>query len=295
MPACLFRLPLPPTAWWVHDLSPFLVRFSDSIGIRYYGLAYVAGFLTGIWLLTLYSRRGLTSLSAAQVSNLVWALAAGVCIGGRLGYFLFYQPGVLVSDPLALLRIWDGGMASHGGFIGVAVALFWFARSTRHRVLHLGDLVASVAPAGLMFGRIANFINAELWGKVSSVKWAVIFPESAPPGTPFNLIAPRHPSQLYAAVLEGLLPLILMQVLVWKTDWVRTTPGRLSGVFLVTYAISRMIGEAFREPDAGLILGLSRGTFYSIFVFAAGLALLFKTRPCCWISPPSNRSTPTRG
>lgn len=270
------RLPLTPLAYWVHDLSPFLVRFSDSIGIRYYGLAYVAGFLAGIWLLSLYSRRGLTSLSPNQVSSLVWALAFGVCVGGRLGYFLFYQPGTLFGDPLALFRIWDGGMASHGGFIGVAVALFWFARSTKNRVLHLGDLVTSVAPAGLLFGRIANFINGELWGKVSQVRWAVIFPESAAPGTPLNMIAPRHPSQLYAAVLEGLLPLIVMQVLVWKTDWVKTAPGRLSGVFLVLYAVGRMIGEVFREPDAGLILGLSRGTFYSIFVFAAGLVLLLR-------------------
>ncbi len=167
-------------------------------------------------------------------------------------------------------------MASHGGFIGVAIALVWFARNTRNRVLHLGDLVTSVAPLGLLFGRIANFINGELWGKVSYVRWAVIFPESARPGTPFNLIAPRHPSQLYAAALEGLLPLILMQVLMWKTDWVRTVPGRLSGVFLVTYAVGRIVGEVFREPDAGLIMGLSRGMFYSIFVFAAGLALLLR-------------------
>ncbi|EIP97369.1 prolipoprotein diacylglyceryl transferase [Opitutaceae bacterium TAV1] len=257
-------------------MSPFLVEFSDGIGIRYYGLAYVAGFLAGLGLLTLYARRRLTPLTSAQISSLIMALVAGVFVGGRLGYFLFYQPQALLRDPLELLRVWDGGMASHGGFLGVAVALVWFARSTGNRVLHLGDLVTSVAPAGLMFGRIANFINGELWGKITDVKWAVIFPESAPPLTAFAMIPPRHPSQLYAAFLEGVLLLALMQFLVWKTDWLRTAPGRLSGVFLVGYALARSVSEIFREPDASLILGLSRGTFYSIFVFVAGAILLLR-------------------
>jgi phosphatidylglycerol:prolipoprotein diacylglycerol transferase len=146
----------------------------------------------------------------------------------------------------------------------------WFARSQRIRLPHLSDLVASTAPAGLLFGRIANFINGELWGKKTDVPWAVIFPRSEAPGTPIEFIAPRHPSQLYEAALEGALLLIFMQLRFWRTDVVRTRPGRLSGEFLMAYAAARIIGEIFREPDASLIFGLSRGTFYSLFLLAIG-------------------------
>ena len=162
-------------------------------------------------------------------------------------------------------------MASHGGMIGVTIAVFWFARSEEIPFLHLADLIASAAPAGLFFGRIANFINGELWGKPTRVPWAVIFPDSAEPGTP---LLPRHPSQLYEAALEGILLLCFMQWRFWKSNVVRDKPGRLSGEFLIAYAVVRAVGETFREPDAGLILGLSRGTFYSIFLLAAGTGLI---------------------
>lgn len=264
----------PPLAYWVHDLSPFLIRFSDTFGIRYYGLAYLAGFAGAWFLLVRYTRRGVTGMNEGQVGDLMTALVLGVLVGGRLGYFAFYQPGEFLRDPLILLRVWDGGMASHGGFIGVAAALWWCGRSFRLPWRHLGDLVVSVAPAGVFFGRVANFINGELWGKPGDVPWAVIFPSSAEPGTPVELIAPRHPSQLYAAALEGLLLLALMQWLVWRTGLVRRAPGRIAGWFLIGYAVVRAFGEVFREPDAGLILGLSRGTFYSLFLVAGGLALL---------------------
>ena len=167
-------------------------------------------------------------------------------------------------------------MASHGGIVGVALALIWFGRSQRIPILHLGDLVVSIAPAGLFFGRIANFINGELWGKISVVRWAVIFPESAPAETPTSQIPPRHPSQLYEAGLEGLVLLAYMQFRLWRSDIVRTQSGRLSGEFFLVYAILRMIGEAFREPDASLIFGLSRGTFYSLFLIVVGLALIVR-------------------
>ncbi len=267
------------TTHWVHDLSPFLIRFNESFGIRYYGLAYLAGFAVAYWLLIRSSKRGQTTLTPNQIADLMVALIIGVLAGGRLGYFLLYTPELLLSEPLSILRVWDGGMASHGGFVGVTVALLWFARKNGQRLLHLGDLIVCVAPAGLMFGRIANFINGELWGKVSNVPWAVIFPESAP-GLPPAYIAPRHPVQLYSAVLEGALLLGLMQWLLWRTPLIRQSPGRLTGVFLVGYAIARCIDELFREPDASLILGLSRGTFYSIFVLIAGVALcLRKSEP----------------
>lgn len=280
----------PPLAHWVHDLSPFLVEFGDSgFGIRYYGLAYLAGFAAAWWLLVRHVRRGRTPLGVERIGDLMTALVVGVLVGGRLGYFLFYQPETLRSEPLALLRVWDGGMASHGGFLGVAVALWWCGRSFQVPWRHLGDLVVTVAPAGLFFGRVANFINGELWGKVSHAPWAVVFPASAEhAGTPVDLIAPRHPSQLYAAALEGLLLLVLLQLLATRTDWLARAPGRLSGVFLIAYAIVRSITEIFREPDAGLILGMSRGTFYSIFLVVGGLALLLA--PARPLTPPAPRS-----
>jgi phosphatidylglycerol:prolipoprotein diacylglycerol transferase len=268
-----------PPSHWVHDLDPFLVRFTEHIGIRYYGLAYVLGFLAAGWLLRRYARAGRTTLPAAAGSDLVFWLVAGVFIGGRLGYFLLYRSAEFLRDPLVLVRVWEGGMASHGGFVGVALVLLWFARAQRQPFWHVSDLVVSAAPVGLLFGRIANFINGELWGRVSEVPWAVIFPTSARPGTPLLLIEPRHPSQLYAAALEGLVLLVWMQVRVWRTGVLRDAPGRLTGEFLLGYAILRAVGELFREPDAGLILGLSRGTFYSLFFAAAGLAIIARSRP----------------
>lgn len=263
---------------WVHDLSPFLLRFNETFGIRYYGLAYVLGFVAAGWLLRVYHRHGRTKLAPEAVFDLVFALVVGVMLGGRLGYFLFYQFDVVRHDPLALLRVWEGGMSSHGGFLGVTAALWWFARKSGLPLLHLGDLIASTAPIGLFFGRIANFINGELWGKVSDVPWAVIFPQSAKPGTHLLLIEPRHPSQLYEAGLEGLVLLAFAQWRVWRTDALRREPGRLCGEFLVLYAVVRAVGETFREPDAPLLFGLSRGTFYSFFLVAAGVAMIAHAR-----------------
>lgn len=267
-----------PPSHWVHDLSPFLVRWGENFGIRYYGLAYLLGFAACAWLLHRYARAGRSRLSPSAGLDLVFALVVGVLLGGRLGYFLLYQTALIRHDPIALLRVWEGGMSSHGGFIGVTLALWWFARSRRVSMLHLGDLVASAAPIGLFFGRVANFINGELWGRVSEVKWAVIFPQSAPPGTPPILIEPRHPSQLYEAGMEGLLLLAFVQWRLWRTDCVTRTPGRLSGEFLIAYSLARMFCELFREPDASLILGLSRGSFYSFFLIVAGLVLIAVSR-----------------
>ncbi|MEX2045136.1 MAG: prolipoprotein diacylglyceryl transferase [Opitutus sp.] len=265
---------------WVHDLSPFLIRFGDSFGIRYYGLSYVLGFVSAIWLLRRYARAGRSQVAGDRVLDLMVAVIAGVVIGGRLGYFILYQPRVMMHDPLALLRLWEGGMASHGGFVGVALALAWFARTNRIPFRHVSDLMVSTAPAGFFLGRVANFINGELWGKVTNVTWAVIFPQSAPPGTPAILIQPRHPSQLYQAALEGLVLLALVQWRFWRSDIVRTQPGRLSGEFLIAYALLRIVGEVFREPDAPLLAGVSRGMFYSAFLIAAGLGLIAWSRKC---------------
>jgi len=265
-------------AYWVNDLSPFLIRFTDTIGIRYYGLSYMLGFLTTAWLLHRAAVAGRSMLPVAKIPDLIVIIVFGVLLGGRLGYFLLYQPTTLFGDPMALLKVWDGGMASHGGFVGVGLALAWFARNEKIPFLHLADLIASTAAAGLMFGRIANFINGELWGKISDVPWAVVFPHSAGPGTPIFQILPRHPSQLYQAALEGALLLAIMQWRFWKREIVRTNPGQLAGEFWLIYAVFRMVGEAFREPDASLLFGMSRGTFYSIFLVFGGLIFIGLSR-----------------
>jgi len=257
-------------AVWVHQPHPFLIQFTESIGIRYYGLAYVLGFFGGAWLLHLAARRGRLRVSPERISDLMVALVAGVLIGGRLGYFLLYHPEDVWRDPFILLRVWEGGMASHGGFIGVTLALGWFARRERISLWHLGDAVVAAVPLGLMLGRIANFLNGELWGRVTDVPWGVIF--AATGGGP----EPRHPSQLYAAALEGALLLGYGLWRYWRTDVVMREPGRLGGEFLVGYAIVRAIGEQFREPDAPVIAGLTRGTFYSIFVLVAGVILIWR-------------------
>lgn len=270
----MFASPLSSVGFWVHDLSPFLGPHWGNIGIRYYGLAYVLGFLAAAALLRRYARAGRSLLPAEKIGDLIVAIVIGVMAGGRLGYFFLYQPASLLHDPLLFFRVWEGGMASHGGFIGVALALLWFSRTTKIPFLHLSDLIVSAAPAGLFFGRVANFINGELWGKPALVKWAVIFPSSPSP------LVPRHPSQLYEALLEGVLLLVFLQWRFWRSTVISLQPGRLSGEFLLGYALLRAVGEVFREPDAALILGLSRGTFYSLFMVAMGTWLIArKPRP----------------
>jgi phosphatidylglycerol:prolipoprotein diacylglycerol transferase len=266
-----------PLAFWVHNLSPFLVRFTDNFGIRYYGIAYLLGFVAAAWLMHRYARAGRSQIPTETISDLMAAIVFGVLIGGRLGYFIFYQPATLLHRPLELFRVWEGGMASHGGFIGVALALAWYSRTRKISFAHLSDIVATTTPVGLFFGRIANFWNGELPGKVATVPWAVIFPHNEFDRERATAL-PRHPSQLYEAALEGLVLLVYMQWRFWKTDTVRTRPGQLAGEFLIAYAIVRMICEIFREPDASLFFGLSRGTFYSIFLIAGGIALIMHAR-----------------
>lgn len=256
----------PVLAYWVDRLDPFLIRFTDTFGIRYYGLSYAAGFVVAAWLFSRYARAGRSLLSSARIADFMVAVVLGVVLGGRIGSYVLYDGWrSFPHDPFAIFRVWEGGMSFHGGLIGVAIAVTWFARSQRLPLAHLCDVVASAAPAGLFFGRIANFVNGELWGRPSGVPWAVIFPRSPLP------LVPRHPSQIYEALMEGLLLLACMQARFWWSDVVRERPGRLSGEFLVLYGCLRIAGETFREPDASLILGLSRGTFYSLFMVAAGL------------------------
>lgn len=259
--------------YWVHDLSPFLIRFSEGVGIRYYGLAYLLAFVVAYFLLSYYHRRKRSPLDPDQLSSAFFAIIIGVMAGGRLGYFLFYDFEALLENPVSLFKVWEGGMASHGGFIGVAVAVLWISRRQKVAVLRLSDLLATVAAPGLFFGRIANFINGELWGRVATIRWAVRFPQSVPSGTPVDQIPPRHPSQLYEAALEGLLVFAYIQLRFWKSS-ARLYPGQLTGEFFIVYAIGRIVSEMYREPDAALILGMSRGTFYSIFLIIIGAGFI---------------------
>jgi len=263
-------------AYWVHDLSPFLIKFSENFGIRYYGLAYLVGFFAAGWLLFRYWKAGRSPFPMEAISDLMTYIVVGTLVGGRLGYFLLYQLDSLRSDPLAIVRVWEGGMASHGGMVGVILAMWLWERKRRVAFFQVSDLIVTVAPVGLFFGRIANFINGELYGKISTVPWAVIFPGSAAPGTPVSEIPPRHPSQLYEAALEGMLLFAFLEWRFWRSNITRETPGRLSGEFLLAYAAVRVAGEIFRQPDAPLLFGLSRGIFYSLFLVVAGTVIVLR-------------------
>ena len=262
---------------WIHDLSPFLIRFPDNPlgidGIRYYGLAYLLAFLSAWLLLRLYNQKGRFLISKEERSSLMTAVILGVLLGGRLGYMVLYDWEAFLQNPLLFFRVDQGGMASHGGFMGVTVALIYFARK-RFRFFELSDSICSIAPLGLFFGRIANFINAELWGRPSSASWAVIFPQSPAffnPDTGIFEPLARHPSQLYQAALEGG---VLFAYLQWRFWLRRPSIGMISGEFLCGYGILRSIGELFREPDASLIAGMSRGQFYSLFMIVTGLLII---------------------
>jgi phosphatidylglycerol:prolipoprotein diacylglycerol transferase len=264
-------------AHWVHDLSPFIIRFPDNPlgldGIRYYGMAYLLAFFGAYAFFRWAERSGGRGFSSEAALSLMTYLVIGVLLGGRIGYYVLYDTAGLLENPLRLFRVWEGGMASHGGFIGVAVALWLFARSINMHPLTVSDRVVVIAPLGLMLGRIANFINGELWGKVTTVRWGVIFPDAPATWDAASsafVIPARHPSQLYQAALEGGLLLLYLQLRFW---FGKPTRGKLSAEFLIGYAILRMIGELFREPDAPLLAGISRGQFYSIWVLLVGAVL----------------------
>lgn len=263
-------------AYYVVDFDPFALRFPEGWvldGIRWYGLSYLAGFAIAMLLFNLYSKKGRSPLSPDDNSSLITYLLFGVIVGGRLGYMLFYDFGNFVSNPLSLFQIWKGGMASHGGFIGVVLAMVFFARAKKVSFWKIADIVTTACTPGIFLGRLANFVNGELWGKVSDVPWAMIFPRSAAAGTAVENIAARHPSQLYEAFAEGLLIFAFLQWRFWRGNLPK---GRIAGEFLSLYAVVRIVCEIFREPDAGVepILGLSRGTFYSVLTLVAGLAII---------------------
>ncbi|NLN92348.1 MAG: prolipoprotein diacylglyceryl transferase [Candidatus Hydrogenedens sp.] len=261
----------PTGDYWIHNLDPKLIHLWGNMGISYYGLSYVLAFVLGVVMHRLMIRRKRSPFGREEEELLLYSLVLGVLGGARVGYCVLYALPELLARPWFLFEVWHGGMSFHGGLIGVILACMWVKRRTGVTFLQIGDLIAPMAPVGLFLGRIANFINGELWGKVSYVSWAVIFPRSEPGLAP-ELILPRHPSQLYEALLEGLVLFIILQWRFWKTSAWRF-PGKLSGEFLFFYAIFRIFCEYFREPDASLFFGISRGTFYSVFILLFGLVL----------------------
>jgi phosphatidylglycerol:prolipoprotein diacylglycerol transferase len=251
---------------------PVIDPIAVSLGpfaIRWYALAYIAGLVIG-WRYCLALAKKPPRVARAQDIDdfLVWA-TLGVVLGGRAGYVLFYRPEYYFANPSEILQIWHGGMSFHGGGLGVLAALIIFCRQRSIPVLGLADIVACAVPIGLFFGRIANFINDELWGRVSDVPWAMVFPSGGP--------LPRHPSQLYEAGLEGIV-LFLVLYFVQRSDKVRMRQGMLTGVFLIGYALARMTGELFRQPDANLgfiFLGTTMGQLLSLPLLLAGIFLVW--------------------
>ena len=296
-------------AYYIHDLSPFLIHFSGGVGIRWYGLSYLAGFVVGILLYRRLAKDGYSDLRPNQVADFITMGALfGILLGGRLGYMLFYDRDQFLHDPLIFFQVWDGGMASHGGILGLTLFTLWYAWRHHYSWLNLSDNLVVVGPVGVFFGRCANFINGELYGRVTQAAWAVQFPKeiflysperldrvlektaAISPGfaTPEAVVqgmrysaplrdylsrelAPRYPSQLVEAGLEGGILFLLLWTLRTR---VRLPDGALTGIFFITYALLRIAGESFREPDAPLIAGWTMGQFLSSYMIVIGLLLL---------------------
>jgi phosphatidylglycerol---prolipoprotein diacylglyceryl transferase len=241
------------------------------IAIRWYALAYIAGILLAwrycIWQAQLAPQR----VSRTQLDDLMVWVTIGIIVGGRLGQVLLWEPGRYLADPIQILKIWEGGMAFHGGLIGVIVAILLYARSQKLSPFAFSDVIAASTPIGLFLGRVANFVNGELIGRPSDVPWAIIFPKVDP------LLLPRHPSQLYQAALEGIVLFIFLH---WaaRQQWIRERLGMMTGLFLIGYAIARSIGEIFREPEVnlGAYSFLTWGQVLSLPMFLFGLYLVMR-------------------
>ena len=296
-------------AYWVHNLDPFAVQFGNGFGVRWYGLAYLAAFAAAYFVYRHLAKRGFSVIPADKVGDFITGCAVfGVLIGGRLGYMLFYDFNGFLRDPLVFFRVWEGGMSAHGGILGVVLYTLWYA--WRHRVNWpgLGDNLVVGSALGLFFGRMANFINGELYGRPTEVAWAVKFPKelyeapvetqrevlgrtqeffSGPAGmdeviasvprSPELALAvgeyltPRHPSQIYEALLEGALLFVVLWLVRTK---VRVPNGVITGLFFAGYALTRTAAEVFRFPDAGYVGWLTKGQFLSVFLLLIGVGFL---------------------
>ena len=295
----------------LHQLSPFIFEISPGFGFRWYGFAYVMAFVCGYYLYKWLSEKGFSELPPAEVADfIIGAAIFGVMLGGRLGYILFYRLGDYLENPMNIILVCDGGMASHGGILGLVFFTLYYARKHKLSWLGIGDNLCVVAPIGLFFGRCANFINGELYGHVSKVAWTVQFPQElyanhdlavkaadqlpqvmASPGSdpigailqaahhdPLarqvlqNVLPPRHPSQIYEALLEGVVLFSLLWILRTR---IRVPRGVITGAFFIFYALLRIVGELFRVPDAPMAGPFTRGQFISLFMILIGAAFIF--------------------
>ncbi|OAN14160.1 prolipoprotein diacylglyceryl transferase [Photobacterium jeanii] len=254
------------------NIDPVLIEIGP-LAIRWYGLMYLIGFIFAMWLANRRADKPNSGWTRDQVSDLLFAGFLGVVLGGRIGYVLFYNFELFLDNPLYLFQVWTGGMSFHGGLLGVITAMFWYARKNGRTFFGVADFVAPLVPFGLGMGRLGNFINGELWGRVTDVPWAMIFPTGGP--------LPRHPSQLYEFFLEGLVLLIILNIFIRKPR----PAGAVSGLFLLGYGSFRFIVEYFREPDAhlGLFGGwISMGQILSLPMVIGGLLMMlwaYKTQP----------------
>jgi phosphatidylglycerol---prolipoprotein diacylglyceryl transferase len=245
-----------------------------TLAIRWYSLAYISGILLGWWYVAReHARRPVPNLTKQALDDMILWAVIGVVAGGRLGYVLFYKPDYYLMHPASILHVWEGGMSFHGGLIGVILAFILFARKYRIRFLQLIDIIACATPIGLFFGRLANFANGELYGRVTDAPVGMVFPGGGP--------WPRHPSQLYEAVMEGLILFIVLFIALKYTK-MRDKPGMLGGLFIAGYGLARIIAECFREPDSflGFFFGFTTmGQLLCLPMIAGGLYLICRKNP----------------
>ncbi|MDX1974792.1 MAG: prolipoprotein diacylglyceryl transferase [Rickettsiales bacterium] len=250
------------------SIDPIVIQLGP-LAIRWYSLAYIAGILLGWWVVMReHARKPIQGLTAKTLDDMVMWAVIGIILGGRLGYVLFYKPDYYLDHPEEILALWHGGMSFHGGFAGVILVFFWFCRKHQIRFLELMDVFAAAAPIGLFFGRVANFINGELYGRTTDMPWGMIFPHGG--------LLPRHPSQLYEAGLEGIV-LFAITFGLMKFTRARDKIGLLSGVFLLGYGLSRVIVECVREPDdfLGFFWGsITMGQILCLPMLLGGLYLI---------------------
>ena len=255
------------------DFDPVALQIGP-LAIRWYALSYIAGILLAWRYCIWYAKQPPVHVSRNQLDDLMFWATMGIILGGRLGQVLLWQPGYYLAHPLEILKIWEGGMAFHGGFLGVVLAIYLYARNQKLSLWWVADVIAPSTPIGLFLGRVANFINGELWGRPGDVPWAMVFPNAGP--------LPRHPSQLYEAALEGLLLFVVLAIAVRMGALKR--PGLVVGLFAIVYAMARSFCEFFREPDPQLGFlwgGLTMGMLLSVPLIAAGIGFVLwaLTRP----------------
>ena len=252
------------------EISPIIFSIGP-LAIRWYSMAYLIGIVLGWWLINRNVKANGLGLSKTNVEDFVFYLTIGIILGGRLGYAVFYGGAEMWLRPWHLLEVWKGGMSFHGGVIGVIVATYLFAKKINYSFLGLTDLIVLYAPIGIFLGRLANFVNDELWGRVTSVSWAVRFPSGG--------YLPRHPSQLYEAFLEGFLMFVILNCM-WMLPKIREHKGVVSALFVILYGCFRTIVEQFREPDAqlGFFFGsVTMGQMLSLPLVLLGVIVLWKS------------------